>query len=70
MFGTVEVADRAVAVRSPSEVCVDRLDHVADLPSRLLDVDQAGVFQTFAFDEREEIVVEGDENLVALDGVL
>jgi hypothetical protein len=50
-------------------MCIDGFHHVPYLTAFLSNEDDAGVFEALAFDEREEVVVERQENPVVLDGV-
>ena len=47
-------------------MCIDGFHHVPYLTAFLSNEDDAGVFEALAFDEREEVVVERQENPVVL----
>nr|WP_143423137.1 hypothetical protein [Halegenticoccus soli] len=59
--------DSAIVFLSIVEVCIDRLHDVSDISSSLLNVDNPRVFESGAFDEREEVVVERHQNPVVFE---
>ena len=49
---------------------IDGLDHVSDITVRLSDVTDASMLPADAFDERQEVVIERQQEPVAFEGVL
>jgi hypothetical protein len=67
---TLQVRDRLVALGSVLQVSIDGLYDVTDLSASLSYVNQSPVLQSPTLDEREEIVVEREQEPIVLDRVL
>lgn len=65
----LQILDRAVVFSAVLEMFVDDLHDITDLSSRLADVYQSLVWDLVAFDEREEVIVEGQQDPVVFDRV-
>ena len=65
----LQILDRAVVFSAVLEMFVNNLHDITDLSSGLADVYQSLVWDPVAFDKREEVIVEGQQDPVVFDRV-